>query len=220
MNKKNRKIFVVGFYGGSEYINWMQGQRTFNMKDADLVVFTGGEDVDPSVYHKKPHPTTSSNIWRDKNEIASFKEAKRLGKPMIGICRGAQLLCVMNGGILVQDQHNPAFVHPMKMYDGKEILVSSTHHQAAYPYLMPKKKYRVLGWTNGLSPYHYGQSYDEELAPEKECEVVYYPKFRCLGIQGHPEMLFQMTDRYPQLQDSIDYFRGLLDDFLANKIKA
>ena len=211
MSKKNRKIFIVGFYGGSEYINWIpQSQRVFDMKEADLVLFTGGEDVDPSVYHKDVHPTTASNIFRDEKEIAAFKEAKNLGKPMLGICRGAQLLCVMNGGILVQHQENNSFIHKMKTANGVEVLTSSCHHQAAYPFLLPEKKYKILGWTEKHSRFHFGQSYQEELNPPKECEVVYYPKFRCLGYQGHPEMTFGMLGRYPQLQESIDYCRNLL----------
>lgn len=217
---KTRKIYIVGFYGSSEYINWMQGERTHEMKEADLVVFTGGEDVDPSLYNKRAHVTTSSNRFRDNVEVKAFREAKALGKPMLGICRGAQLLCVMNGGILVQHQRNPAFIHGLETYDGKKILTSSTHHQAAYPFLMPAKKYRVLGWTTDASPFHYGETYADELNPPQECEVVYYPKFRCLGIQGHPEMMFDYMEAHPELKPSIEYFQDLLNKFMSGKIKA
>lgn len=220
MSKKTRKIYIVGWYGGSEYLNWMQGERTAKMEEADLVVFTGGEDVDPSMYHAKAHPTTSSNIHRDRLELAAYKAAKKLGIPMIGICRGSQFLCVMNGGKLVQDQKNPALVHSMQTHDGKTLFISSTHHQAAYPFLMPAKKYKVLGWTNHASPYHYGETYEQELAPPKECEMVYYPKHRCLGIQGHPEMVYKWMNEYPELQDTISYLRNLLNNFMDNKIKA
>ena len=207
-----RKIYIVG--GGSEYANWTESKEVFKMEDADLVLFTGGEDVDPSLYNRKSHPTTSSNLYRDKKEKSAFEQAKDLDKPMLGICRGSQLLCVLNGGILVQHQDNPAYIHKMHMHDGKDILISSTHHQAAFPYVMPADKYKILGWTNGISDFHYGQSWLEELNPPRECEVVYYSENRCLGIQGHPELLYNREGGEP----SITYLRGLLDKHMSNQI--
>lgn len=209
---QKRKIYVVGHSGN--YTSWMEGEEVNSMEKADFVVFTGGEDVSPYLYGKRQHHFTSTNYQRDVYEVAQFKEAKRLGKPMLGICRGAQLLCVMNGGILVQHQQNPYFIHRMTMYDGEVILTSSTHHQAAYPFLMPSKKFKVLGWTKTISPIHQGESWEDELNPPVECEVVYYPKLRCLGIQGHPEMLYARNG----YEKSIAYFRDLLNKFVADKI--
>src|SRR6266702_4767702 len=69
----NKNIYVVG--GDVSYINWMQGQSVSKMEDADLVVFTGGEDVDPAIYGDLPHPTTRFNTKRDTYEIAEFQKA-------------------------------------------------------------------------------------------------------------------------------------------------
>lgn len=81
-----RKIYVVGNSTG--YIRWMDGELVDNMKDADLVVFTGGEDVDPQLYGDPRNPTTSSNLTRDRYEVLEFNEALELKKHIIGICRG------------------------------------------------------------------------------------------------------------------------------------
>ncbi len=203
-----RKIYVVGHSQG--YSRWMEGENVKNMKDADLVVFTGGEDVDPDFYGEFPHPQTQSNRQRDSYEQAEFNEALQRKIPMLGICRGSQFLCVMNDGKLVQHQQNPAFYHDIKTYDGQKIEISSTHHQAAYPYNLPEDKYKVLGWTEGISKFHEDGN-QEELNPPKECEIVYYPGTRCLGIQGHPEM---MRIVHP----TIAYLRDLLNKFLSNEI--
>ena len=81
-----KKIFVVGSalnYAG--FIN--DNLLVDNIEDADIVMFTGGEDVDPSVYGCKKHPTTYSNISRDKEEIAQFKQIKP-HQLVVGVCRG------------------------------------------------------------------------------------------------------------------------------------
>lgn len=202
-----RKIYVVG--GALNYANWMQGSIVEKIEDADLVVFTGGEDVDPSMYGKSPHPTTSSNFSRDRYEQQYFNIAKSLGKAMIGICRGAQFLCVMSGGILIQHQRNPAFIHTMSTEFG-EYEITSTHHQAQYPFLMLRENYKVLGWTKNLSPFHFGESNNDEMNPRLECEIVFYPRTRCLAIQGHPEMLFEM---HANIQ-TIIFLRKLISQYL------
>jgi gamma-glutamyl-gamma-aminobutyrate hydrolase PuuD len=209
----NRKIFVVGIAGG--YTNWTQSERTYDMKKADVVMFTGGEDINPALYGKESHPFTSCNPVRDAFEVNAFKQARDLKKPMIGICRGAQLLCVMNGGLLVQHQTDEYFLHYIRTYDNqKDILTSSCHHQAAFPFKLPEKKYKILGWTEGLSKIHQGIDWKDDMNPPVECEVVFYPKWRCLGIQGHPEMMFYREG----LEDSVKYFQNLLTTFLDDKI--
>ena len=202
-----RKIFVVG--GGEHYANWMEGELVTTMKDANLVVFTGGEDVHPDLYGQPMHPTTSANKLRDRFEVAEFNEAVKLDKHIIGICRGSQFLCVANGGMLVQHQNNPSFVHEIKTFDGKTLEITSTHHQAAFPYNLSPEDYQILGWTERMLPFHEG-GMQEELNPEKECEIVHYPGNKCLGIQGHPEM---MSSKHL----TIAYLRDLLNKFLLNQ---
>lgn len=188
MNKEERSIYVVG--GSVNYANWLTGFKTTNsLKKADLVMFTGGEDVHPSLYNEPINPRTYTNLKRDLEEKKIYDEAKALGIPMIGICRGSQFLCVMNGGKLVQHQNNPSYIHDIKLaygYGFDNIKMTSTHHQAAYPFNLNKYSYRILGWTEGISKFHLDGN-DDELNPPQECEIVLYKDTRCLGIQGHPE---------------------------------
>ena len=60
---------------------------TLNNEEADIVIFTGGEDVDPSLYHEEKHPTTYSNLNRDLYERDKFEHIKP-NQLAIGICRG------------------------------------------------------------------------------------------------------------------------------------
>lgn len=75
----------------------------------DGLVITGGRDVDPATYGQAPHPTTDAPARdRDAWEFALVRGALARGMPLLGICRGAQVLNVALGGTL--HQHLPDVV--------------------------------------------------------------------------------------------------------------
>ncbi|MDQ0617166.1 gamma-glutamyl-gamma-aminobutyrate hydrolase family protein [Arthrobacter globiformis] len=70
----------------------------------DGVVLPGGGDVDPRLYGEEPGPTLYDvNAEQDRLDIAVARHALDAGTPVLGICRGHQLLNVLYGGTLVQD---------------------------------------------------------------------------------------------------------------------
>ena len=83
------KVYVVG--RATDYASWIEDYELVNsIKEADIVMFTGGEDVDPQMYGMKKHPTTWSNIRRDEAEKEVFDSIPS-DKLVIGICRGLGL---------------------------------------------------------------------------------------------------------------------------------
>jgi len=75
----------------------------------DGLVISGGADVDPGRYGADPHPKTAS--WRpdrDAWELALLDAAEAAGVPVLGVCRGMQVMAVGAGGRL--DQHTPDLV--------------------------------------------------------------------------------------------------------------
>lgn len=69
----------------------------------DGLILSGGPDVDPWLYYADRHPLTDEpRPERDSWEIALLAAARRRGIPVLGICRGMQLLNVACGGDLVQ----------------------------------------------------------------------------------------------------------------------
>jgi putative glutamine amidotransferase len=75
----------------------------------DGLIVTGGADVDPARYGAEPHPRTVS--WRtdrDAWELALLDAADAVELPVLGICRGMQLIAVQHGGTL--EQHLPQVV--------------------------------------------------------------------------------------------------------------
>lgn len=206
-----RRIYIVGGWG-TEYANWCEGRIAKNMTDADLVLFTGGEDVTPSLYNKRPHHTTGNSRARDAQEVSEFRAALELKKPMLGICRGAQFLCVMAGGQLVQHQQHP-FIHYVTTDDGRVITVTSTHHQRQYIQNLSSDKVKLLAWAEHLSPFAFGESDQDKLDEDKEVEIAFYPEIHALGIQSHPEYVYPCKEKWHD--EYIAYCRELLNKYLS-----
>lgn len=70
----------------------------------DKLLLAGGHDVSPKFYGEPPHQKLGdTDPGRDAFEIALVKEALKQGKPIMGVCRGMQLLNVAFGGTVYQD---------------------------------------------------------------------------------------------------------------------
>ena len=69
----------------------------------DGLILAGGSDIDPASYGAKPHPETrGTRPERDRFEIALGTRALERDMPVLGICRGMQMLNVIQGGTLAQ----------------------------------------------------------------------------------------------------------------------
>jgi putative glutamine amidotransferase len=69
----------------------------------DGLILAGGADVDPAAYGQEPHPATvNTNTERDDFEIALARAAIARDLPLLGVCRGMQILNVARGGTLLQ----------------------------------------------------------------------------------------------------------------------
>ena len=91
----------------------------------DGLVITGGKDVDPARYGQVPHPVTDEpRIDRDAWEFALLAGALHRGIPVLGICRGAQVLNVALGGTL--HQHLPDVLGHSRHQAGNAVFSTST----------------------------------------------------------------------------------------------
>lgn len=175
----------------------------------DALLLTGGADVDPQLFGAAPHPDLGSvDERRDAFELALYRAFRALGKPVLGICRGHQVINVAEGGTLHQhvpalpeawqhDQHDlrGSPLHPVRLTAGSrlaeafgatEIRTNSYHHQAVAevgPGLVA-----VARSGDGLV----------EAVEERHGSWV-------LGVQWHPEMA------YKEHPEHIAPFRLLLD---------
>lgn len=165
------------------------------LRRLDGLVVAGGDDVDPRRYGAVPGPaTTQIDPDRDEHELALIRVALELDVPLLGICRGHQLLNVARGGTLVGDlpldqgeAHGQlayplhARVHGLRFAAGEPIaellgpgvLVNSFHHQSVDA---PGDGVRVIA-----------------TAPDGVCEALRVGP-RALGVQWHPEYLREQPD--------------------------
>jgi putative glutamine amidotransferase len=164
------------------------------LEACDGLLLTGGSDVAPGSYAESPlRPEWSGDPQRDAYELELLAGARQRDLPVLGICRGCQLLAVGSGGKLYQDivdQHEDALTHRcQERYDrlehelrieGESLLarvlaetplsrVNSVHHQA----IRHCGDLRPVAW-----------------APDGIVEAVEGPGPRFeLGIQWHPEWM-------------------------------
>ena len=169
-----------------------------SLANVDAVVFWGGTDIHPSLYNE-PRSRRSQAYekpsQRDDFEWKVMKYCKLNDIPMIGVCRGAQMLCAFAGGRLVQHAtgHNSGG-HAMTTKNGEIIHTTSAHHQMLYPWDI---EHEVLAWSSHNLSGTYLNGLDQEIDEDKmpcEPEVVWFPTVRGLAIQGHPEWVRRESD--------------------------
>lgn len=183
---------------------------TKDFDKANLIVFTGGEDVSPDLYGDNKHLKTWNNPHRDEREQMLYSIACKEGIPMVGICRGAQLLNVLNGGRMYQDVGKHAVGAGHLLVDTsthQEILVTSTHHQM----MMPAEKAEVVAIANegGYREWVENGFVEREEVSNEDYEVLYYADTNCLCFQPHPE--FTGAKWEPMKE----YFANLLQRYLG-----
>lgn len=160
-------------------------------KIADVVMLTGGADIDPVYYNEEAHPSTSSYGNRCAFEYKLIQYCIEREKPILGICRGAEWLAIAGGGKLFQHVTSHSVSHPITWGKFKEkIGTSSLHHQMCDLRNVPDA--HVIAWADGLSNFYEGAKFGESLLPPKslkEPEVFTIPHIKGFAVQGHPEMM-------------------------------
>lgn len=206
------KVFIVN--GSGAYRNmflslgWLIADA---LQDANLICFTGGEDVSPDLYHSDKHPATHSNLYRDEREKLIFAEALQLGIPMVGICRGGQFLNVMCGGSMYQHVQGHCMSHHITdLETGAIVYASSTHHQMIKP--APEGLLVASSHIGGEREWYEGEVFCKDVSKE-DIEVVYYKGQECLCFQPHPEFA---SAEYEGLKE---YFSSLLSRYLGLEVR-
>jgi len=174
----------------------------YEAAEIGLIIFGGGVDVDPK-YYKEPmcNYTQSPHKERDAIEfdIAKWGIANKI--PMIGSCRGAQLLTVVNGGKLIQHvTGHTGGNHEMYTRYDETLTTNSYHHQMMFPWTS-RKDFQILAKASTKRSIHYLGGHNDSVfkqwgLPQEfvdsvfvEPEIIWWPDTLCLCVQGHPEWM-------------------------------
>lgn len=167
----------------------------FSPKPGDVALFHGGSDIWPGLYGETPITQcgTKSMMARDAAEYRIMEECLEHDIPMLGICRGAQLLCVFAGGSLFQHVNNHTNEnHGLATSDGQKIpSAPGDHHQLMRPAASDKCMWTPLAWTDRRISTETLAGPEapilEDYEVDWELEVVYFDAIQGLAIQPHPE---------------------------------
>lgn len=182
----------------------------------DGFIFAGGADIEPARYGEEKHPRCGETTpYRDEVEFLAFEKIMKTEKPIMGICRGSQLINVALGGTLYQDipseiktdlthkQEHPHSepAHEANVVSGSllhsligksRIHINSLHHQAI----------KELG--DGLSPM--------AVADDGIIEAIVRTGKRLVwGFQWHPEKTFDNSE------DSKAIFKKFIEECGKNR---
>jgi putative glutamine amidotransferase len=160
----------------------------------DAVVVAGGQDVDPRRYGRQPtEHSTRLDPDRDEFELAIVRAALASDMPLVGVCRGAQLLNVACGGTLFDDLRAVQRIeHALVLYP-PEIRVHEVRLTAG------TIAHGVYGDALRVNSFHH-QALDElgdgvvssGIAPDGVIEAIEVAGARAIGVQWHPEMLAEV----------------------------
>jgi putative glutamine amidotransferase len=168
----------------------------------DALLLQGGADVSPTMYGQAPiRPEWNGDIVRDRYEIELIEGCLGRGKPVLGICRGAQLINVAYGGTLMQDiatqrpQSRPhvdaalydELSHALRIEQGTRLAT-----------IYPDPETRTVNSIHHQAIDRLGSDLEAEAFCEEDGIVeairVRGPLF-VAGVQWHPEFHWNRTDR-------------------------
>ncbi len=197
---KGWKILVLGgaFHSACVSLFARAGfQKASTVKEADIVAFIGGTDVDPFLYDQRPVAQTQQpDVERDAFEQDVYFQCLEHNIPMVGICRGAQFLHVMNGGQLWQ--HVSGHAGPdhwiVDFETGRRVKATSLHHQM----LQINDDIEVIASTEDrisslfisadLTLNNNDLIHNSDISPQLEIEAGAYWNTQSFFVQGHPEI--------------------------------
>lgn len=201
--------------GQNGYCSWLKQldiHVTNDPNKADILLLSGGEDINPAIYKQKRGRLTGyPNEARDRFEIEAYNRFKEQGKPIIGVCRGSQLCCALQeGGALVQHMQHSG-MHPVITNDGRKMSSNSYHHEQMLLRDINTDNYELLAWAETPSSIHLGENdIDYDFGPDyKDPEVVLF-QGHILSIQPHPECM-SITSEFVQ------YCQNLVRKYILNE---
>ena len=167
------------------------------LESLDGVMFSGGGDIDPAHWGAPKHPLTDIDPARDASELMLMRAALEMDLPVLGICRGMQVMAVAAGGSL--HQHLPDLIgherHRASVGTDPMAAAASAYGRHDVVVKTGTQAHRLLGGHLTVNSFHH-QAVDDPgtFTPTGWCpddrvvEIIEDPRRSfALGVQWHPE---------------------------------
>lgn len=173
----------------------------------DAVILQGGDDICPTIYGQEKHESTEEPFLNaDEHNIFVYKTALKYNKPVLGICRGCQLINVINNGTLCQDLTLRKLPENIKA-DNHRIVdvwdVPKAHNimidENSVLYSLLKKKEVAVNSIHHQTIDKVGEGIKVTARSPDGCvEAIEIMNDKCwvLAVQFHPEALLPKSDDF------------------------
>ena len=167
------------------------------LESLDGIVFAGGNDIDPAYWGADRHPATEIDVARDTSELMLMRSALEMDLPVLGVCRGMQVMAVAAGGTL--HQHLPDVIgHSRHQAEsGTDPLAADATAYGKHEVVTKhdSEAHRILGGHLTVNSFHH-QAVDNPgsftatgwCPDDRVIEVIEDPdRTFAFGVQWHPE---------------------------------
>jgi putative glutamine amidotransferase len=186
-----------------------EGDQTFVLDRLDGVILTGGPDINPELYGAAPDALTfTCTPERDQFELSLAKEAFSRDMPILGICRGMQMMNLALGGDLIQDirQETGSTIAHNDPKRPRNVLAHEVNIE------LDSMLYKIIGQSQiAVNSFHHQavgkQGQRTKITARSTDNVVEGIEILglqfALGIQWHPESLWEQSPQFFALFDAI-----------------
>lgn len=171
------------------------------LEGIDGLVLTGGGDIAPHLYGEQADAAVyGTDEARDHHEIGLLNEAERRGIPVLGICRGLQVLNVSRGGNLIQDIGNEEHWQKLPPAEAAQAVEIDPDSRLASI---------VKGTTMKVNSYHHqaagtiGSGLRVVARTGEIVESIETEDHRVIAVQWHPEHMFVSSEQHLALFDDL-----------------
>lgn len=198
--------FAIGFLTGNVS---NESLTTASPRPFDALLLPGGADIDPALFHQTPKGSKNIDRATDLRQLQTLDAFVKAGKPVLGICKGMQIINIYFGGTLIQHIRTAAthasdkgdLIHQTWttknsfLYEiyGSRFVTNSAHHQA------------VGRLGQGL---HIIQETTDHVP-----EAVIHDSLPIVAVQWHPERMCMNYSR-PDTVDGMKMFDAFIEKFL------
>lgn len=209
-------VKAVHATGGRAVLITPDDPGTDVLESLDGIVFTGGGDVDPGNYGAEPHPETEVDLVRDASEIMLMRAALAMDLPVLGVCRGHQVMAVATGGSL--HQHLPDLINHNRhrAHAGTDPLAASAGDYGRHDVVTADgtRARALFGRQTTVNSFHH-----QAVADPGECVATgWCPDDRVVEILEHPASTFALgVQWHPERTADLRVFAALNQAAVLNR---